>query len=274
VLFFPAAAEVNTVLYGLAFAKVSETDTRGITTFYSYDNLGRLTKVSDRDLNILKRYSYSFEPKVLQTQISVSTVNGPRGSSSAYVDASTILNISPYYPGAEYKIKVASMTAPELITDFNTNAIITTTPSFTYIFPQTGSWLVNVMITYQGNVYHGYYSYIEVIDTPLTVSLCSNRPGRIDLCNSIPLISSCSSSSGLVLTAAVSGGSGSYSYIWTVDGSVSSQTSSSFNALHYEVSRIYECFVKDNNNPNKTGRSRFEIQVFQSNPFCLPPSQN
>jgi YD repeat-containing protein len=38
------------------------TDPRGITTYYEYDGLGRLTEVRDMENNLLETYNYNYEP--------------------------------------------------------------------------------------------------------------------------------------------------------------------------------------------------------------------
>jgi len=59
VLFYPENAEVNAFVYdNTTLFKLSETNTNGITAYYSYDEHGRLKYAYDKDKNIIMRKSY------------------------------------------------------------------------------------------------------------------------------------------------------------------------------------------------------------------------
>ena len=51
-------AIVTTFTFKPMLGITSQTDVRGRTSYYSYDMLGRLTKVLDHDYNILKQVEY------------------------------------------------------------------------------------------------------------------------------------------------------------------------------------------------------------------------
>lgn len=53
-------AFVSTYTYIPGVGVTSETDARGVTTYYAYDNLGRLSIVKDRDGKILKKICYNY----------------------------------------------------------------------------------------------------------------------------------------------------------------------------------------------------------------------
>ncbi|PRY50802.1 hypothetical protein B0I27_1086 [Arcticibacter pallidicorallinus] len=55
---YPADASIKTYDYSPVLGKTSETDSRGSTFFYEYDNLGRIKYVKDKDKNILKEMEY------------------------------------------------------------------------------------------------------------------------------------------------------------------------------------------------------------------------
>lgn len=59
VLFYPENAEVNTAAYDLgSFLKTAETNTNGVSKYYSYDGFGRLRYAFDQDKQILLKKTY------------------------------------------------------------------------------------------------------------------------------------------------------------------------------------------------------------------------
>ncbi|MGX5688169.1 PKD domain-containing protein [Arcticibacter tournemirensis] len=59
ILFYPENAEVMSATYHpSSFVKTSETNANGVSTYYSYDDWGRLRLVFDQDKNILTKKSY------------------------------------------------------------------------------------------------------------------------------------------------------------------------------------------------------------------------
>jgi len=59
VLLYPGSAEVHTTAYGTEmFLKTAETNTNGRSSYYSYDDYGRLLYVYDQDRNIIQRNTY------------------------------------------------------------------------------------------------------------------------------------------------------------------------------------------------------------------------
>lgn len=55
-----SSALVNTYTYNPYFGMTSQTDPAGRTTYYEYDNFGRLMHIRDEDNNILKKYCYNY----------------------------------------------------------------------------------------------------------------------------------------------------------------------------------------------------------------------
>ncbi|MDB5013421.1 MAG: hypothetical protein JWQ25_1623, partial [Daejeonella sp.] len=59
ILFYPEVSEVNTVSYdNQKLVKTSETNTNGVSTYYAYDEIGRLVNVLDQDKQIQLRNGY------------------------------------------------------------------------------------------------------------------------------------------------------------------------------------------------------------------------
>jgi YD repeat-containing protein len=58
VLFYPDHASVKTATYAIPFGTSIETDSRGSTIYYTYDEWGRIKLKIDQDGNILNKYDY------------------------------------------------------------------------------------------------------------------------------------------------------------------------------------------------------------------------
>lgn len=55
-------AQVTTFTYDLLVGTTSQTDPKGMTTYYEYDNFQRLKSVKDQDGNIIKSHDYHYKP--------------------------------------------------------------------------------------------------------------------------------------------------------------------------------------------------------------------
>jgi YD repeat-containing protein len=56
----PSTTVINTYSYKPLVGMISQTDPNGRTTYYKYDNFGRLKEVKDSDGNVLKSYNYNY----------------------------------------------------------------------------------------------------------------------------------------------------------------------------------------------------------------------
>jgi hypothetical protein len=65
ICFYPESASINTFTYEPLVGKTSETDTRGVSTFYDYDDIGRLKYLKDQDKTLRQTndYYYKVQPK-------------------------------------------------------------------------------------------------------------------------------------------------------------------------------------------------------------------
>jgi hypothetical protein len=62
VAYYPAHANIISYTYTLPHGKASETDSRGITRYYQYDEWGRLNLVLDQDKNIISKTDLHLKP--------------------------------------------------------------------------------------------------------------------------------------------------------------------------------------------------------------------
>lgn len=54
-------AQVSTYTYDPIIGLTSQTDLNGVTTYYEYDDFGRLTKIKDNEDRVLKTYEYNYQ---------------------------------------------------------------------------------------------------------------------------------------------------------------------------------------------------------------------
>jgi len=295
VLFYPATAIPNTTMYGRGGVKLAETDGRGVTTYYEYDDFNQLCYIRDQDQNIVKSMSYQIGgskvtlPKVEITSPSTIYFN-QQVNFAATTDNALVSSTS-------YKWKVTS--DPSNMKDFTANDVYTINGSnvFPYTFPyvnpydratQKFSWKVRLLTTYNGvNDTTGIIS-VSPNFPPLTITICADRPAMIDLCNAaVPLLTDCNPSAaeanGLTLIANVSGGSGNYSYAWQrsdyPNAIYPAGTASVYNEPDYRSPRQYTLTVSDLNTqgpsgPILMGNAVFTVQTFKSDPNCSIPNGN
>jgi YD repeat-containing protein len=58
---FPDDAQMVTYTYDLVYGLTSETDANNVTTYYEYDDFGRLRSIKDQDGNIVQNFDYHFK---------------------------------------------------------------------------------------------------------------------------------------------------------------------------------------------------------------------
>jgi hypothetical protein len=62
VAFYPSHASIHTATYTIPFGSSIETDSNGHTSYMTYDDIGRVKLILDKDGNIVKKYDYQIKP--------------------------------------------------------------------------------------------------------------------------------------------------------------------------------------------------------------------
>jgi hypothetical protein len=198
ILFFPASAVVNTYTYKSGAGRTSAIDSRGLTTFYKYDDFGRLTHVLDDKKNIRERRSYRFsdDPKPI--------VN----ANFKTPDQKIVKNVSVTFSsneecltGLTYEWKVYEGTA-----DGQAPLYTTTTTDLSYSFPTDGKYIVSLKVS------HVDYGSHEVAQEITVLPEALNAIVRIISGNQIQ----CETIESVQFEAVVNGGDSNYEikYQW------------------------------------------------------------
>ncbi|MBB6609984.1 hypothetical protein H7F15_02950 [Pontibacter sp. Tf4] len=140
ITFFPASAAVTTSAFIPGIGKTAVTDTRGMTTFYQYDQLGQLTHVVDQDRNIRERKTYS----LASTKEPIISANFYQPSSMEPIYAGTATTFTSI-PSAclSGQLQFKWYVNGQLVSGANTNTL-------TYTFPAAGTYFVKHEIIYDG----------------------------------------------------------------------------------------------------------------------------
>ncbi|MBL0745361.1 hypothetical protein [Chryseolinea lacunae] len=284
VMFFPEVSSCIASLYGAGAAKIAETDVRGVSRFYEYDEIFRLLRVRDKDGNIVTSYTYGAGNQTPAVVPNAYITNGTAlNQSDAIVGEATTFNVYPNYPsysGAQYKIKIVPLSAHiadrTLVTNFNSDVIVSNTSVISHVFTTAGRYMVNVQVVYQGTTLTSKSLLsITVTPPPIAVTLCANRPQEIDRCGTTPLITGCvSNTTGLTMKATPLSGAGPYSYAWEGEGiPIDNATAATYSSSDYLTKPIeYRCKVTDAN--GSTGYAYFKIRTYLSNPNCATTPEN
>jgi len=132
VLFYPEKAEVTTYAYNSTHQKISETNTNGVSSYFTYDDLQRPKLVLDQDRNIVSRKKYAdYVPPVTYIYVKLNELNYYQGTDNHYYmnyKFETFSNAActiPYYLGSNltvnYKVTktVSTPTIPPSVTSTN-----------------------------------------------------------------------------------------------------------------------------------------------------------
>lgn len=111
----PQSARISTVTYDPVIGKTSETDINGRTTYYEYDELGRMRFVKDDYKNVLKMYEYNTSKKspcpVTYTNFTVSTIITRKNCGPGYIGGSYTYTI----PAGTYTSTVSQAVVDQMV---------------------------------------------------------------------------------------------------------------------------------------------------------------
>jgi YD repeat-containing protein len=155
IFFYPENAEVNSIAYDpLSLVKTAETNTNGVSSYYSYDGLDRLRYVFDQDKQIVLKNTYVKAAANLAVQLSSSVTSNNYGVS--------VLNFRANYSN------YGSSEGMTFDWDFGDGSTITSSEyTINHSYPRAGSYIVKVKVN------SPFYSSIE---SQLTVNVSATFP--------------------------------------------------------------------------------------------------
>ncbi|UII31994.1 hypothetical protein LVD17_27275 [Fulvivirga ulvae] len=270
IAYYPYSAAFSHTLYGKGLRPIAETNTKGKSTFYEYDDLGDLKRVRDENGYIRKQFTSSTPGTLWNLQASITYTN-----EKIYEGNSVIFTAHP--AGYQYRWKVGvPLSYPsgyEISANDFTGISQNQVNSFEHTFSTPGNYVVLLEIEYEGQ-----FSYlltrVNVAEKPLGASITSNYPQSFDLCY-MP-------GHQHTLTASVTGGTGDYRYDWEVVRMIngiptSTETySTTVNTLSIGATynHRYRFKVTDNVTGRKGQSDWVVISAYQSDPNCGVESQN
>lgn len=282
---FPVTASITHYLYGKGLQKIAETTSRGITTRYEYDLLGRITLVRDSENNIVKKFSYSslWDDDAF-SEVKITTP----GSGEIYKDElHTFTALWHETTGVTFKWKVIKFTDQEdtelLASLANFSSGVTTVNGsnlLNHTFDSEGIWYLSLQVSNGAYTKVSPIMKVNVKRKPLSVTMCSNRPLLMDVCDPDRFDHSCTplESEGLRLSLSITEGSGNYDIEWWYmnpsTGAVSvltGQTGTSITINDFVWSRYYFARVTDMEIENHSAVVQVFFQTYRSNPDCVIP---
>lgn len=160
-LFYPDIARVNTASYNPQTGYlVAETNTNGVSTYYTKDKWGRLLFQLDQDKNIIKKTSY-FNPAELSLSLLTPTVgNDPVQALMATIFTA---NASECLAGVTYTWDFGDGTP--LVTVYGDNAQ-------SHIYNNTGDYTITVTASHPSLGTKSSTNAITVTSPPIAVEIC------------------------------------------------------------------------------------------------------
>lgn len=173
---YPVDAQITTYTYDPLAGMTSETDSRGYTIYYEYDDLQRLRNVKDNDGNIVKSICYNYAGQSVGCGINVTYQSSAKSKTFLKNDC------SPGYIGSSYSYSVPANKYQSSISqadaerkadaDLNINGqmLANSTGTCTQVIyarleHYMGEW--STTQTYYGHIFiKPYYIYIKLFSDP------------------------------------------------------------------------------------------------------------
>jgi YD repeat-containing protein len=165
---FPDHSLMSTYTYQPMVGMTSQINPQGITSYYSYDGLGRLSTIKDKDGNVIKRYCYNFDGQAENCQLQQPAT--PQGVTASNSSRDTII--------ATFTNTVTSAVQTFKIPPSSTNVLIGAVPTGNYnvvLGPQTLDINYTLIYTFIGNVQTSYdnvlYGGGTLLSSPVSISV-------------------------------------------------------------------------------------------------------
>jgi YD repeat-containing protein len=159
VLLYPENAEVVTYKYDQYRNKIEETNTNGVSTYFSSDAFGRPSLVYNQDKHIVQRYTY--DPGVAVPELltpAFSSDDNKVANTWTYVTFSTAITYNPCaYSNLKYTWSFGDGTA---------NVVATTNASQTHRFTNQGTYTVTLTISADGFTSKSFTYSITILPEP------------------------------------------------------------------------------------------------------------
>jgi YD repeat-containing protein len=228
----PYDARMVTYTYDPLFGKTSETDPTNITTYYAYDEFGRLKFIKDHNGNIVKEYQYNYALPPLTV-----SVVGTNPSNEVRNDGRITITVSggkaPYYYSLNGGNEVSFSTSPFTINNL----------------AEGSQYTVKIRSDYAGS---GIQTFNVTID-PNTSPLMSFNATGVNPDNAIP-------GDGRINITGLKGGNGVYFYSLNNQPEVSITSLPDFSIQSLQEGLSYNLTIRDNH-PLSELRQSISISV-------------
>ncbi|WP_344779095.1 RHS repeat domain-containing protein [Aquimarina mytili] len=211
-------AMVTTYTYDPLIGVTSITDPKGYTTYYEYDNLNRLMHIRDAEGHIIDKFYYNYTDQ-LYTPLQISIASNP------WMETGTNVVIKPSIEGGSDNFSYLwKVTKPgNVIEHYSTKDVNLQTGNTT--------GMTTITLTVKDKLTGIERTAGKSISVYHPLAATTNHPSQVDLYTTASF------------SAAPNGGSGNYSYSWTVRNTF---TNHSFTSAQKSFSRAMGCYYYGN----------------------------
>lgn len=137
IAFYPESSSIATYSYDPIIGKTSETDSRGVASFYEYDALGRLRYVKDQDKNLRQMVDYYYKSQPYPVVIASIGAN--------YLPHQVVKNVTVNYTAGTSNCALSPLTYDWYVNDVKLGNNVTTF-SYTYSIEQV--YVLRLVVTH------------------------------------------------------------------------------------------------------------------------------